>query len=262
MMSTKFPFKATEIWKERIQLGNVYVDGSVVAPDFMLSERNVVFHHNPKVIEPSVPDEIRILYEEEDFLAVYKPAPMPMHPGGRYNKNSLTELLKIQGYSDLRITHRLDAVTSGIVLLAKSKSFAKKVMHCFAAGKVSKTYLAKVSGVPEESTRRIESRIRRKYGFVFESGKDLEDGFNAVTDFEVVERTATSSWVRCSPITGRTHQIRLHLAEWGFPIIDDPIYGVNGDRSSKRTQNVAISLISTKLSINSLNIDLCLQDVP
>ncbi len=258
-MSTKFPFQPQEVWEERILSGRVFLENRDSNPFTLLKIEDEICHYNPAVIEPSVPDEVRVLEETKDYLAVYKPAPMPMHPGGRYNKNSLTMILEEIGFSDLRITHRLDAVTSGVVLFAKNKHFSKLVMEAFTASKVEKVYHAIVSGIPKEKTKKIHSKIRRKQGFVFESGPDLDSGLEGVTEFEVVEVYQDSALIKCRPITGRTHQIRLHLAEWGYPIIDDPIYGPNGDTSSKRTQNVGISLVSSKLKIESLNIDLRLN---
>ncbi|RNC83180.1 MAG: RluA family pseudouridine synthase [Balneola sp.] len=254
LMTTKFPFYPAKEWKQRISSGRVWVQEQKNDPDHILLETDMIYHHNPKVIEPSIPDEIEILEETEDYLIVFKPAPMPMHPGGRYFKNSLSEILKKMGYEDLRITHRLDAVTSGIVLFAKSKGFAKKVMQCFSEGKVAKGYLAQVSGTPKEKTITIDTPIRRKQGFVFETGYDLEGSKEAVTHFEVISKDEDSAVIKCIPETGRTHQIRLHLAEWGYPIIDDPIYGKDGDESSTTTQNLGISLVSTGLRIEELDV--------
>ena len=260
LMSIKFPFHPIDEWRQRIENGRVYVNDEPVSPTFLLSRDDLIYHHNPAVKEPSVPDDVRIVEETEDYLAVFKPAPMPMHPGGRYNKNTLKYILEERGFSDLRITHRLDAVTSGVVLFAKNKVFAKQVMLAFSGGNVEKEYVAVVSGEPKEDCFEIQSRIRRKQGFVFESGADFETGFKAHTKFEVVERWGDSSLVKCKPVTGRTHQIRLHLREAGNPIIDDPIYGPNGDTSSKRKQNVGISLASVKLKIPDLNIKLEILD--
>lgn len=252
LMCTKFPFRLEKEWKSRIDDGRVYREeetGSVLSPG------EVVFHHNPKVVEPTVPDEVEVLVETEEYLIVFKPAPLPMHPGGRYNKNTLTEILKDSGYPNLRITHRLDAVTSGIVLFAKTKEFAKKATECFTNGRVQKTYFAKVSGMPKEESITIDSPVKRKHGFVFESKKGLDNAKEAVTHFEVVERAKDFSIIKCIPETGRTHQIRLHLAEWGYPIFDDPIYGEGGDVSSRSTQNRSISLVSSGLVIDELEID-------
>lgn len=258
MMSTKFPFRTENEWRKRINASRVYLENRASNPDTLLTQQDEIRHHNPAVIEPSVPDEVRIIMDTDDYLAVFKPAPMPMHPGGRYFKNTLKTILEEKGYPELKITHRLDSVTSGVVLFAKNKAFAKQVMEAFTNGLVVKEYEATVFGIPAENKITIESKIRRKHGFVFESGEALDSGQLGITKFEVIETSpeSNSSLIRCNPVTGRTHQIRLHLAEWGYPIIDDPIYGPNGDTSSKRTQNVGISLTSTKLKIEALGIEL------
>ena len=260
LLLNKFPFNTELVWKERICKGRVYLENRDSSYNTILEQNDEIRHYNPSVIEPSVPNEVEILNESEEFLAVFKPSPLPMHPGGRYNKNSLTWMLQETGFKHLKITHRLDAATSGIVLFAKNKPFSKKVMKAFSSGNVEKEYHALVVGVPVGNKKTIQSKIRRKKGFVFESGVHLDSGQDAITHFEVMKTYDSTSLVKCIPVTGRTHQIRLHLAEWGFPIIDDPIYGINGDRSSKKTQNIGIALLSSKLTIESLHIHLSLNE--
>lgn len=254
MMATRFPFRSEPEWAQRIKEGKVGVNGAECEPRYHLKDTDLVFHFNPYVIEPSVPDEVQVLEVHSEYLVVFKPAPMPMHPGGRYNRNTLTEILKEWGYEDLKIVHRLDGVTSGIVLFARTKSFANKLMECFRDGKVRKTYYAHVHGVPVEDQKVIDHPIRRKVGFVFESNPDLKKAKPACTKFTVTERKEHSAIVRCEPLTGRTHQIRLHLEQWGHPIIDDPIYGPNGDKSSQKTQNKGISLLNAGIDIPELNL--------
>jgi RluA family pseudouridine synthase len=254
LMSTRFPFHGTKVWETKISNGHVGVNGNESKANQLLSKLDEIYHHNPKVIEPSIPDELEILDQTEDYLIVYKPAPMPMHPGGRYNKNSLTAILEEKGFQDLRIVHRLDAVTSGLVLIARNKSFAQQAMISFSESAVKKTYYAVVSGNPKEDAITIDTPIRRKTGFVFESELGLKHAKEAITHFEVVERRENSALVKCRPKTGRTHQIRLHLEKWGYPIIDDPIYGIDGDKSSKRAQKFGISLLNAGLEIEELGV--------
>lgn len=254
LMTTRFPFHGVRVWETKISSGHVGVNGHEASAHQILSKEDEVYHHNPKVIEPSVPDEVEVLEQTDDYLIVYKPAPLPMHPGGRYNKNSLTSILEEQGFENLRIVHRLDAVTSGLVLFARNKPFAQKAMVAFSEASVQKTYYALVAGNPEENSITIDTPIRRKTGFVFESELGLKHAKEAITSFEVVNRGKKSAIVRCSPKTGRTHQIRLHLEQWGHPIIDDPIYGVGGDKSSKKAQKVGISLLNAGLEIEELDL--------
>lgn len=261
MMSTRFPFKPQSEWNRLILEGKVGVGITKCEPDKILKAGEQVYHFNPSVIEPSVPDEIQILKETDNYLAVYKPAPMPMHPGGRYNKNSLSKILEEKGFQNLKIIHRLDAVTSGIVIFGKNKAFANKAMQCFTNKRVEKIYYAVVSGVPNADKVQIDEPIRRKNGYIFECGKNLANAKNALTKFEVIRRGSKNTIVKCIPITGRTHQIRLHLESWGHPIIDDPVYGENGDKTSTKPQNTGITLLSSGLKIDDLEINLNL-DIP
>ena len=100
----------------------------------------------------------------------------------------------------------------------------------------------------------INTPIKRKTGFVFESNPDLTNAKPAETIFTVIERKEDSAIIKCEPKTGRTHQIRLHLEHWGYPIIDDPIYGPNGDKTSKKAQKTAISLVNAGLVIEGLGV--------
>lgn len=254
LMSTRFPFHGVKIWETKIGNGHVGVNGREARANQILSKEDEVYHHNPKVIEPAVPDEVEVLAQTDDHLIVYKPAPLPMHPGGRYNKNSLISILEEQGFENLRIVHRLDAVTSGLVLFARNKTFAQQAMICFSESKVEKTYYALVSGNPKEDSITIDTPVRRKTGFVFESELGLKHAKEAITFFEVVQQKEDSAIVKCIPKTGRTHQIRLHLEQWGYPIIDDPIYGLNGDKSSRRVQKTGISLLNAGLEIKELDL--------
>ncbi len=256
MMTIRFPFRSKNEWKQRIEQKRVGINDEPVTPNYILKKENTVFHHNPNVIEPSVPNEVEILEETKKWIAVFKPAPLPMHPGGRYYKNTLTAILEEMGHKDLKIIHRLDAVTSGIVLFSKTKEFAQKAMTEFSEGRVLKTYIAEVSGIPDENSITITAPIKRKNGFVFESRNGLENAKPAETIFTVLERKKSSAIIQCEPKTGRTHQIRLHLEYWGHPVIDDPIYGLKGNKTSKKAQNVGISLVSTELIIERLGVNM------
>jgi len=249
----RFPFAGRTGWLERINRGWVLENGRPVSYADILKENRELHHYSPKVKEPAMASDVRILDETADWLAVYKPSPLPMHQGGRYYKNTLLYMLGEMGYKNLKMVHRLDAVTSGVVLLAKHKESAKKLRAAFESGSVQKVYRAVVSG---EMTKpmTIEAPIRRKRGFVFECGDGLTGAKPAVTKFFPEEIKNGKTVVRCEPITGRTHQIRLHLKHAGFPIIDDPIYGPDGDDSGLKLQNSAISLRSFGITVEEMGI--------
>ena len=213
------------------------------------------------MIEPSVPDEVMILEEDSDIVALFKPAPMPMHAGGRYNKNSLQYILRERGYEGLRIVHRLDAVTSGLVVMAKNKEMARACSKAFEESKVKKIYWARVQGYPNGNEEYlINASIRRKKGFVFECGANLKSAFGAQTLCTFLRKEGQDTLIECQPLTGRTHQIRLHLSYSGYPIYNDPIYGKNGDNSGVSLQNQGIALVSKSLQFPTLGLSFSLSD--
>jgi len=254
-LSRRFPYRHCDIWKQRIADRLIKVNGAIADTDYVLRLDDQVTIVNPRVVEPAVPDAIRIVDDKPDYLVVDKPAPMPIHPGGRYNKNSLIRLLEERGYNSLKIIHRLDAVTSGLVLLAKTTDFAKSATRCFSNGEVNKNYIAVVKGDPSEDQIEINKPIRRKSGHVFEWHDNQQEGKQAISRFKVLERLDNRSIVSCIPVTGRTHQLRLHLQYWGHPIIDDPLYAHEFEKPHHAPQRRAISLRHVQLSIPQLGID-------
>lgn len=243
------------MWKQRIADRLIKVNGAIADTNYILRLNDHVTIVNPRVVEPAVPDAIRIVDDKPDYLVVDKPAPMPIHPGGRYNKNSLIHLLEKRGYDSLKVIHRLDAVTSGLVLLAKTTDFAKLATRCFSDGQVNKNYLAVVKGIPSEDQIEVNKPIRRKSGHVFEWHDNHQEGKQAISRFKVLERLDNRSIVSCIPVTGRTHQLRLHLQYWGHPIIDDPLYAHEFEKPHHAPQRRGISLRHVQLSIPQLGID-------
>lgn len=259
-LSARFPFRRDQEWLDRIHHGHVKVNGTGSQPGVLLTANDHISHHNPCVTEPAVPDDVRILEESPDWLVVYKPAPMPVHPGGRYNKNTLTSILEEMGYAGLKIVHRLDAVTSGIILFARNSGAAQAVQQAFTRGEVQKWYYALVAGIPPQNRMTIDRAITRSNGFVF-TCSDASGARGALTHFEVIACGSDRSIVKCIPVTGRTHQIRLHLREWGHPVINDTVYGPGGDDSSRLPQNRGICLQSSFLAVDELGIHQAM-DVP
>lgn len=271
-LRVRFPHIPEKEWYHRIteghlqleRRGKIHDDAKLFEEELQVSD--VLLHHVPFMVEPSVPDEVQIIDEKPGFLVVFKPAPLPMHSGGRYHKNTLISILHGMGYGDLKIVHRLDAVTSGLVILAKNKEYARLLTEAFQQQHVQKTYWALVHALPaDEHIHRIHVPVKRKKGFVFECATEQKDALDAVTLVQYVPHGSeslpiNSFLVECRPLTGRTHQIRLHLDWWGHPICNDPIYGPQGDRSGNRIQNTGIALLSKELSIPTLNYTCAISD--
>jgi RluA family pseudouridine synthase len=248
----RFSYRSLQTWWERIEQGDVLLDNQAIEPEVRLRANQQISISHPRVIEPSVPDGVRIHVEHSDYLLVEKPAPMPVHSGGRYHKNTLLSILEQMGYSDLKTVHRLDAVTSGLILLARNTSFARAATRAFASSGVQKTYYALVMGSPLDDTFTVDRPIFRKKGFVFDSGW-VDGALEAQTLFEVVHRYEKASLVRCKPVTGRTHQIRLHLRDVGCPIAGDLVYQ---SHQESRIQNRPIALFNAGLRLPDVDLDL------
>ncbi len=255
LLHSRFPFRSREEWEKRIISGHVKLQDHTVSPFVILKENDRISHHNPSVHEPSVPDDVQIIDQNDDFVVVCKPAPMPVHPGGRYFKNTLTSILGEMGYEHLRIIHRLDAVTSGLILFGRNPEFTRAATEAFRNGEVQKKYFALVKGIPSEREITVDFPIRRKSGFIFEYTQKSGDLKPAETHFKVVKTFDTNSLVACFPVTGRTHQIRLHLKAWGHPIVDDIIYHEETVHSPALNQRHAIRLFNAKLQIPKLNVN-------
>ena len=218
-----------EFWREECGAGRVTYKDQLLAADTEARAGWRIHHHVSQTTEPDVSRNVGFLFEDADLIAIDKPAPLPMHPCGRFNRNTLQHFLDIV-YSgeQVRILHRLDADTKGVVLLARKKSAASFVQQQFKKCEVRKTYLARVIGQPKEHQFDCDSPISANpaTGGV----RQIEaDGLSALTQFEVVERfNDGTSLIKCFPKTGRTNQIRLHLHSLGTPIVGDKDYRVDG----------------------------------
>lgn len=225
-----------ERWIEFIEAGHILHKGKPVGMDRQVMHGQKYFHLMPDTTEPDVSNQISVLHEDEDFVVVDKPAPLPMHPCGRFNRNSLQHILyEIYSPDRIRLVHRLDANTTGVVVYARTKKLATKLIEQFGQGRVRKEYLAKVHGKPGErfsSERKIASQPGEG-GIRFPD----DDGQLARTDFELVahDKESGQSLVRAIPKTGRTNQIRIHLWDLGFPIVGDPTYLPEGQTGVNQT---------------------------
>ncbi len=215
-------------------------------------ERYLHIHHAKS--EPDVNADIRILYEDEAIIVVHKPAPLPMHPSGRFNRNTLTSILaEVYHPYNPRPIHRLDANTSGIVLFGRTRHFAQQLQSQFERGKVQKRYLARVHGHPVNDTFRCDAPISDDPGKLGSYSVDWEHGRPSTTEFRVLERCADgTSLLEVTPLTGRTNQIRIHLWELGHSIVDDPTYlpgKLLGETQTVSPDAPPLNLLAWKLSV-------------
>ncbi|MFK7769748.1 MAG: sulfurtransferase [Mariniblastus sp.] len=196
-----------------------------------------VEHMVPQTTEPDVSNQVKFLYEDDVLIAVDKPAPLPMHPCGRFNRNTLNFFVnRVFSGEQIRILHRLDSNTTGVVVFARKKSAASFVHPQFVSGEVNKTYLARVLGHPANDEFTCDAPISNEASTAGSRTVD-ENGAAASTEFKVLDRFKDgTALIECYPRTGRTNQIRLHLSHLGFPICGDPIYNLQPNAGSDKDE--------------------------
>lgn len=227
-------------WVQIVEKGEVLHKGKPVTLDRQVMHGQKYYHLLPETTEPDVNAELDLLFEDEEFVVINKSAPIPMHPCGRFNKNTLQHILyEVYEPDRLRLVHRLDANTSGVVVYARTKKLATQLIEQFGQGRVTKEYVAGVHGIAPanfSSDKKIASQPGDG-GIRFLD----EEGQQALTEFELLKSNVEESQalVVARPKTGRTNQIRLHLWDCGYPILGDPTYlpdrqvGVNQTSSVK-----------------------------
>ena len=207
--------------------GSILVNGKPQHTDYSVKPGDVitVLLNEPQPDYPAEQGRLTILYEDEHLLAVDKPAGMLIHPSHSQNSGTLANLVlghyETTGQnSAFHPLTRLDRDTFGIVLLAKNSHIHSLLQQT----KVRKTYHALTFGGPEENYGVISASIARK-PLPSLLREVREDGKESITEFTVLERGEKVCKLALRPITGRTHQLRVHCAYMGYPIIGDPQYG-------------------------------------
>ena len=183
-------------------------------------------------VEPE-PIPLKIIYEDEAMLAVNKPAGMVVHPAPGHRKGTLvnallnycSDLSGIGGIERPGIVHRLDKDTSGVVLIAKNEIAHRILASQFKNRKIKKTYLALVRGVVKSASGIIDTSIGRHKTNRKKMTATTEHGRQAETRYKVLETLGHFTYIQLFPKTGRTHQIRVHLASIHHPILGDKLYG-------------------------------------
>jgi tRNA pseudouridine32 synthase/23S rRNA pseudouridine746 synthase len=178
---------------------------------------------------PLTAEEIaaRVLHRDGLMLVIDKPAGVPVHAGpkGGQNLEALFSGLRFGLPRDPALAHRLDKDTSGCLVLGRHRKALARLGKLFSSGRVGKTYWAVVRGAPEADEGRIEAPLAKRSPTRGWWMAVDPAGLPSVTTWRVLARGGGLSWLAFTPLTGRTHQIRVHAAHVGLPLLGDPIYG-------------------------------------
>ncbi|KAH8685758.1 pseudouridine synthase [Tricladium varicosporioides] len=276
IFSSEFRDRPLEYYKDAIERGAVVVNGKPVpTPNQIVKNGDIISHTLHRHEPPVTALPIAILHEDDDMIVINKPSGVPVHPAGRYNYNSVIEIMRAErGHSWNPLPcNRLDRLTSGVMFIGKNPKAAEKLSLQIQDRTVRKEYIARVKGDFPDGEVVCDMpilQISPKLGLnrVRANGKAARTVFKKLAHYPSVAKDATEetanseershgegySIVRCLPVTGRTHQLRVHLQFLGHPIANDPIYanrrvwgnrlGANDGDGSQDTDEDVITRLS------------------
>lgn len=227
-LARQYPHSSSERWQERLLAGEVTLDGRVANATDILRAGQTLLWRRPPWAEPEVPLHYRVLHRDEHFLAVDKPSGLPTTPAGGFLEHTLLNLVR-RDFPQACALHRLGRGTSGVVLFGLSAAARSGALQQWRRREVSKTYLALCEGRAAQDHYLIQTPIgpvaHPKLGTVQAANPN---GKAAKSSARVIERHENSSLLEVQIETGRPHQIRIHLASVGLPLLGDPLYGPGG----------------------------------
>jgi 23S rRNA pseudouridine1911/1915/1917 synthase len=226
----QYPHSAREQWQARIEQGQILLDGQRVTQQTTLKAGQTLTYHRLPWQEPSVPLDFEVLYEDEDLWAIAKPSGLPVLPGGDCLEHTLLHQLRRRYPEETPVpVHRLGRGTSGLMLIAKSRAAREGLSAQFRARSLSKIYRALIgpTDLPERFTCHypIGKLPYAPMGYLH---AHVPNGLDAHSDCHILRRDPNSTLVDVSILTGRAHQIRIHLAAAGYPLLGDPLYEAGG----------------------------------
>nr|XP_014085618.1 RNA pseudouridylate synthase domain-containing protein 2 [Bactrocera oleae] len=264
VFSREFRAHPPEEYKRSILTGSLKVNYECVPVDYKLKHNDLLSNTVHRHEVPVTDQPITIVHMDEDIVVINKPASIPVHPCGRYRHNTVVFILaKEYNLKNLRTIHRLDRLTSGLLLFGRTPKKARLLEQQIRNRDVEKEYVCRVEGnFPDgiiECREPIEV-VSYKIGVckVSLTGKDCS------TTFEKISYNGITSVILCKPLTGRMHQIRVHLQYLGYPIINDPLYnhevfgplkGRGGDIGGRTDDELVKDLIHVHNAENWLGVD-------
>ena len=254
---------STRLLNKLIKQKNIYLNGKVCdTRNIALKNDIITVNLNSKEDNSNIiPKEmnLKIIYEDDWMLVVDKPAKIPIHPSRMHFTDSLSNGIKfyfdsINLSKKIRPVNRLDLGTSGLVIFAKCEYIQENLIRQMNSKTFKKEYLCLVTGILENKKQTLSFPITRKPGSIIERCVDTKNSNNksCITNYEVISEFKDYSLVKCQLQTGRTHQIRVHMAEISHPLLGDTLYGTKSsliDRQALHSYKIECIHPITKKSL-------------
>lgn len=236
-LSAQLPEQSRSYLQKIIKDGSVLVNGRPVKASYRMEDQDEVLMDLPELREPEIEAEdipLDILYEDEDLLFVNKPKNMVVHPSAGHYTGTLVngvlyhckgQLSGINGVMRPGIVHRIDKDTTGVLVICKNDMAHNHVAEQLRVHSITRKYCAVVQGVIREDEGTVDAAIGRHPVERKKMAAGVKNGKRAVTHYRVLERFANHTYIECQLETGRTHQIRVHMASIHHPILGDTVYG-------------------------------------
>jgi 23S rRNA pseudouridine1911/1915/1917 synthase len=227
-LASLYPHSTAQAWQQNLNNGEVTLNGVTATGSESLTSGQTLVWNRPPWIEPDAPLHFEILFDDPYLLAVNKPSGLPTLPGGGFMENTLLRLVQ-KHTPNANPVHRLGRGTSGIVLFAKTPQVASNLTANWNAPRIQKTYRALAQNIAEHDTYEILTPIglvpHPRLGSVWAANPS---GKPSKSLARVISRNPSTTTFEVSLYSGRPHQIRIHLASIGHPLVGDPLYGLNG----------------------------------
>jgi len=231
----KFPNISQDTWQQRMHDGKVHWhDGSLISIDTPFRSQQRVYYYREVETEPVIPFEEEILFQDEHVLAAHKPHFLPVIPGGKYINECLQNRLREKtGIDNLQALHRLDRPTAGLVLFSTNAETRHRYHQLFEENKIHKTYLAIAAITAAANSKdelvgqqwQVKNRITRNTSVESRFLMKVVSGApNSYSEIRCLKHITDKILFELNPITGKTHQLRLHMQTIGWPILNDRYY--------------------------------------